>query len=289
MNYQPFISVIIPTYNRENFLIDLLKDLAKQNYPNFEVIIIDQSEEVSLKLGEVISSLGIKIKYLKIQHKGASRARNIGLRDSKGDLIIFLDDDTVIPENSFLTEHAKCYNDSKIGGVSGKVIEKNKKSTFGKIGKVFPVICLPGGKADGEKFTFVDTVKGMNMSFRRDLLERIGGFDERFGAPSIYEETDVSLKIRRMGYKILFNPNATVIHLSASRGGQRQAKSEADFRFIAFRDRVLLFKNNYSIWLSPFFLLGNLALAFRPIIKLKWELVNSALRGLIEGIKQYLL
>jgi len=288
MNFQPFISVIIPTYNRPDFLVNLLNDLAKQNYLNFEVIIVDQSEKSPLGLKNVINSAKIKIKYFKIQQKGASRARNIGLQYSKGDFIVFLDDDVSIPENNFLREHIQCYNDPKIGGVSGRVIEKLKKLTIGRVGKVFPVICLPGGQADGEKFVFVDTVKGMNMSFRRDLLERIGGFDERFGAPSIYEETDVSLKIRRLGYKIIFSPKAKIIHLSAPRGGQRQEFNEDEFRFVAFRDRVLLFRNNYPIWLFPFFLCGNFGLALRPILKLKWRPVFFAFMGLIEGIKSYL-
>jgi len=289
MNSQPFISVIIPTYNRAKFLINLLKDLTKQNYPNFEVIIIDQSEEVSPELQKFINSLNLKIVYLKDQRKGASRARNIGLCHSKGEYVIFLDDDVVIPETDFLIEHIKCYSDSKIGAVSGRVIEKVTKLSRGRVGKVFPIVCIPGGNADGNEFTFVDTVKGMNMSFHRNLLEAIGGFDERFGSPSIYEETDVSLKIRRMGYKILFTPKAIVIHLSASRGGQRQVFSEAEFRFIAFRDRVLLFRSNYSLWFLPLFILGNFILALRPLFHLKWKMVISAILGFVEGFKRYLI
>jgi len=131
---------------------------------------------------------------------------------------------------------------------------------------------------------FVDTGKGMNMSFRRFLLDKIGGFDERFGAPSLYEETDVFLKIKKLGYKIVFNPNAAIIHFSAIRGGQRQV-DENHFRFVAFRDRVLLFHNNYSKWLFPFFILGNIILALKPILKLKLKAVWFALKGLLTGIR----
>lgn len=289
MNFQPFVSVIIPTYNREDFLINLIKDLNKQDYPNFEVIIVDQGEKYLLSsIEKIISSLKIKIKYLHTQQRGASRARNIGLRNSRGDPIIFLDDDVTIPKNNFISEHIKCYSNEKIGGVSGRVIEKIKKPARGEVGKIFPIICVPGGKADGNEFTFVNTVKGMNMSFRRSVLEKIGGFDERFGFPSIYEETDVSLKIRRAGYKIIFSPTAEVIHHSAASGGQRQNIDSEGFRFIAFRDRVLLFRNNYPLWLFPLFFLGNIILAFRPILKLKLKPVFFGLNGFIRGIIRYL-
>jgi len=146
---------------------------------------------------------------------------------------------------------------------------------------------VPLGQGDGHRRQVIQTVKGGNMSFRRELLERIGGFDERFGYPSIYEETDVSLKVRRLGYNICFLPDAEVVHLSAPVGGQRCSFDQSRFRFVAYRDRVLLFRNNYPRWRFPLFWITNLMAALMPLARLDVSGARLALIGLAEGTRLY--
>jgi GT2 family glycosyltransferase len=168
------------------------------------------------------------------------------------------------------------------------VIESKHKHYGGRVGEMHPLLCVPRGQGDGIERQPIQTVKGGNMSFRRELLERVGGFDERFGQPSLYEETDVSLKVRRLGYKLFFLPEAEIIHLSAPVGGQRFATDPAQFRFIAYRDRVLLFRNNYPLWRFPIFISANLLSALLPILGMEWRSVELALRGLLEGLQENL-
>jgi len=139
MKHNPFVSVIIPTYNREDFVINLIKDLSNQDYNNFEVIVIDQSEKDCLKLKNLIddSLKKMKVVYLKDKKRGVSRARNLGIFNSKGDFIVFLDDDISIPNRNFLDEHIKCYHNLKVGGVAGRVIEKLQNPNGDRLERFF--------------------------------------------------------------------------------------------------------------------------------------------------------
>ena len=281
------ITVIIPTCNRSSLLMGVLRSLAKQTWPRFELIVVDQSDELSPDLPNTIETFPRPARLIRDSEKGAARARNIGLINSSMEIALFLEDDLQIEQTDLIEVHLSAYQDPGIGGVSGRVIESVNKSARGPVGKVFPLVCIPGGNGDGERRQYIETVKGGNMSFRRDVLKRIGGFDERFGHPSMYEETDVSLKIGRLGYKLLFVPEACVVHLSAPTGGQRTNYDPARFRFIAYRDRVLLFRNNYPAWLYPIFLVANFGLAVLPVVRGNWRSVQLALAGLREGMRRF--
>jgi hypothetical protein len=78
-------------------------------------------------------------------------------------------------------------------------------------------------------------------------------------------------------------------HIGAPSGGQRIHVSNADRRFVAYRDRVLLFANNCPRWQFPLFLLGNLLLALRPLLQFRGREASRACAGLFTGIRKYLL
>lgn len=93
MKFEPLVSVIIPTYNRTNFLKFAIKSVLKQTYKRFEIIVVDDgSEEDIYSTIQTINSQ--KIKYFRIKHQGLPAiARNFGIRKSKGKYIAFLDSD----------------------------------------------------------------------------------------------------------------------------------------------------------------------------------------------------
>lgn len=288
MIYRPFVSAIIPTLNRSACLSVVLQGLFYQTYNNFEIIIVDQGQEDLVLKRKMFSLSPCSLYWIQDIGKGAARARNIGLKYAKGEIFIGLEDDIIITRRTFIASHATAYQDPKLGGVSGRVIEAKHKHYSGGVGEIHPFLCVPRGQGDGIQRQYIQTVKGGNMSFRKELLERVGGFDERFGQPSLYEETDISLKVRRLGYKLLFLPESEIVHLSAPAGGQRFVIDPAEFRFVAYRDRVLLFRNNYPLWQFPVFLSMNLLAAMLPILRMEWQSVELALRGLLEGLRRNL-
>jgi len=95
---QPLVSVIIPYYKGEKYITETLESLFKQNYPNLEVIVVnDESPEETLS---VLRAYGDKIKIITQKNQGQAAARNTGIKLAKGSVIAFTDQDDIWVENS---------------------------------------------------------------------------------------------------------------------------------------------------------------------------------------------
>ncbi|MDP5337563.1 MAG: hormogonium polysaccharide biosynthesis glycosyltransferase HpsN [Nodularia sp. (in: cyanobacteria)] len=231
MNDLPLISVIIPTYGREETLRDSIVDVLNQDYPHFEVLVVDQSPthepEIQAYLEEI--SAADKIQWFRLDWASLPGARNYGVRRSKGEIILFIDDDVEItPE--FLAAHAKNYvQNPEIGAVAGRVFDRGKLSDSG--GELQIEYLPPQAMDPGIAWYHIDlvhtikpqqvlTARGCNMSFRREIFTKYGlNFDERFRGSAVREESDFCLRIRQTGYKIWYDPEAFLIHLGEETGG----------------------------------------------------------------------
>ncbi|MBW4557830.1 MAG: hormogonium polysaccharide biosynthesis glycosyltransferase HpsN [Trichormus sp. ATA11-4-KO1] len=231
MNNLPLISVIIPTYGREEILRDSIIDVLNQDYPHFEVLVVDQSPthqpEVQAYLEELTAAN--KITWFRLDWASLPGARNYGVRRSKGEIILFIDDDVKLtPE--FLAAHAKNYlQNPDIGAVAGRVFDRMK---LGDSGGELQIEYLPPQAMDpGIAWYHIDlvhtikpqqvlTARGCNMSFRREIFTKYGlKFDERFRGSAVREESDFCLRVRQTGYKIWYDPEAYLIHLGEETGG----------------------------------------------------------------------
>jgi len=99
-------SIIIPTYNRLDVIGDCLHRLEKQKYKNFEVIIVDDGYENRNKLKFILQKLKLNIVYIKQNHAGSARARNLALKVAKGEILIFINDDSLV-DTEFVDKHIK--------------------------------------------------------------------------------------------------------------------------------------------------------------------------------------
>ncbi len=229
MNY-PEVSVIIPTYLREDQLVNTIKDVIVQDYPNFEVLVIDQTlkhqPETTSYLQQVAKEN--KIKLFNLNWASLPGARNYGARRAKGEIIVFIDDDVKL-EKSFLKTHVLNYENIKIGAVAGRVFDR---LILSESQPDFTVEYLPKEAYDpGIAWFHLDLVhtikaqpvisaRGCNMSFRKEIFDKYGlFFDERYGGSAIREESDFCLKIRKTGYKIWYDPEAFLVHLNEPIGG----------------------------------------------------------------------
>ncbi|MGC9525501.1 MAG: hormogonium polysaccharide biosynthesis glycosyltransferase HpsN [Limnospira sp.] len=228
---RPLISVVIPTYNREEALRDTLADVLKQDYPHFEVIVADQTRthepETQTDLQE-LADAG-KISWHRLDWASLPGARNYAVRRAKGDIILFIDDDVQLPAG-FLDAHARNYIDNdQIGAVAGRVFDRMK---LGDSGGSLTVETLPPEAMDpGIAWYYIDLVhtvkpqqvisaRGCNMSFRREIFDKHGlHFDERFRGSAVREESDFCLRIRNTGYIIWYDPDAHLVHLGEEVGG----------------------------------------------------------------------
>jgi glycosyltransferase involved in cell wall biosynthesis len=236
-NNFPSISVIIPTYQREGILLDTIADILKQDYPSFEVLVIDQTPihepETEAALEKFVNTN--QIRWLRVNWASLPGARNYGVRQSTGDIILFIDDDVQIPEG-YLKAHAQNYQERpEIGAVAGRVFDRMKLADSEKLKTTdspYEIEELPPEAMDaGIAWYYIDLVhttkpqrvistRGCNMSFRRGIFfkHRIW-FDERFRGSAVREESDFCLRMRKTGYHIWYDPEAYLIHLGEETGG----------------------------------------------------------------------
>jgi GT2 family glycosyltransferase len=213
----PFVSVIVCTYNRSEYLTKCLNSLLDQTYDNFEVIIVNGPSI------DETDNLLKKYPFRVIQQKGKrglSAARNQGIKAAKGEIIALIDDDA-IADNNWIKYIIKKYIDESIGSVGGatyymsdsKVIEMTMALDVTQFGR-------PRGTPiddNNSKYVRFKFVHGCNCSFRKKIFEEIGGFDEYY--TYWLDETDLCVRIAKAGYEIDYEPNAVVYH--AKEGSNR--------------------------------------------------------------------
>lgn len=125
------------------------------------------------------------------------------------------------------------------------------------------------------------------MSFRKEALIKAGGFDERFGGSAHLEETDLCLRIRRGGYKIVFDPKAELIHLKDTKGGCRAENYKQWFYWYG-HNNMLFFLKNFSQYLFPIFIISSfIRLILSACKRLNPMIVIWGTKGYMTGLANY--
>ena len=255
------ISVVIPTYNREQPLRKTLADTIRQNYPNFEVLVIDQTRthdsETQVYLEE-LANAG-RIQWFRVDWASLPAARNYAVRRAVGEIILFIDDDVQLPD-SFLAAHADNYLEKPdVGCVAGRVFDRMK---LGDSGGDLTIDYLPSEAMDaGIAWYFIDLVhtvkpqqvlsaRGCNMSFRSSVFTEHGlSFDERFAGSAVREESDFCLRLRSTGMKIWYDPNACLVHLGEESGGCHDVSTRSiEYQVTFYHNHFLMGLKNLTAW-----------------------------------------
>jgi GT2 family glycosyltransferase len=212
------VSVIIPTYRREAPLRRCLADVLAQGHASFEVLVVDQSPEHEPETWATLRALPSHARHVRLEQPSVTAAVNAGARLATGALLLFLDDDIEIAERDLLARHARHYDDPGIAGVVGRIVNAEHRADLPR-----PAVAGPLGflsmNFDHPYPMDVPSAAGANMSFRRELVERLGGFDERYTANAFRWETDFSLRVIRTGGRIRYDPEARVLHHYGTPGG----------------------------------------------------------------------
>jgi len=235
----PYVSIIVCTYNRTRYLESCLQSIFNQTYKNIEVIlVIKDLDENGKKILEKFEHLTTIIQDNK--SIGISAARNIGVKNSHGEIIAFIDDDAVAYPN-WMKNLIKKYENSNVGGVGGLIIDasSNKPWLFDWYINKFG-ITKDGDKIKNKKDWF-RTFVGCNMSFRKKIFYEIKGFDEDI--IFYHEEPDLCIRILKKGYKLELEPTAKVTHYlgdgpTRSTGLYYKCKSRLYFSFKNFGDDI---------------------------------------------------
>ncbi len=193
--YRPMVSVIIPARNEEKVIEHAIKSVLESDYEPKEVIIVDDAStdrtfEVALKYQ------GSKVKVLRREVGGLGKARalNFGLRFSKGDVIIFMDADTLIGRDAIRELVRKLQNPS-ILAVSGNVVVRNRTNLLTKLQAIEYIVSFHLFRKGLSIFGAVPIISGALGAFRRDVVEVTGLYD----VDIVTEDFDITVKTLKLG------------------------------------------------------------------------------------------
>jgi GT2 family glycosyltransferase len=221
----PFISVVICTRDRPDRLETCLRHLGRQEYPQFEVVVVDNAPATDAVQAVVKALEGeMALRYVPESRPGLSWARNAGISAAFGQIIAFLDDDDE-PDRQWLAGLACGFaRADDIGCVTGMVLPARLDTPAQELFEQL------GGHSKGRGFSSAVFSRqgpqsplyplppfgvGANMAFQREALERIGGFDVALGAgtPAFAGEDTLALTLVLLaGYRIAFEPAALMRH-----------------------------------------------------------------------------
>jgi glycosyltransferase involved in cell wall biosynthesis len=237
----PTVSVVICTLNREDSLIHVLQLLKDQTVEPLEVLVIDQSSRHLPATWAYLQENENRFRRLSLSPPSTTAARNLALREVRGDIILFLDDD-VLFYPTLIQAHLRHYADPELGAVTGKVLydgsEENDRPWAARL--------TPSGKYLRNFTTnqkcLIPTLYGCNMSLRRGTTREVGEFDLNYWGNFLWEEVDYALKINRQGYHILYDPEAVVFHVMEKKGGSRNPAPAKYLESTIFNDWYFFFK-----------------------------------------------
>lgn len=201
-------SLVIPVYNRPQEVQELLQSLTQQTMADFEVIIVEDGSSSPCKSIVDTFVKEFPIHYIAKSNSGPADSRNVGVLQSSGKYIIFLDSDCVLPPG---------YIDATVRALSTKDIDAfggpdRADESFTKIQKAinysmtsfFTTGGIRGGKKKMDKFY----PRSFNLGIKKEVFETLRGFSKmRFG-----EDIDLSIRIYRFGYKCVLLPHSWVYH-----------------------------------------------------------------------------
>lgn len=221
----PKVTILIPTRNNRKILKRCIKSIEKKtHYKNFEIIIIDNPQipsetDFDSKLKNYYDSLSYKIVTFN-GNFNFSKMNNLAAKESTGDLLLFLNDDTKILDEFWLDEMVSILLNDNVGAVGTKLIYGDETlqhagMVFLKSGSGFHPFVKLDHDATGYHNTAnimkeCSAVTGACLLTTRDIFEEIGEYDNDFDV--YYGDSDLCLKIRRAGYKVVYTPFTKLLH-----------------------------------------------------------------------------
>ena len=216
MKKKKLVSAIVVTKDRKDDLAECVESLFASSYEPLEVIIIDNASNTSV-------ARWLKRKFPKTKvfrnrkNLGAAAGRNIGIKNAKGDYILFLDDDAKVGKDTISNLVKVFEKKKKAGVVQPKVYDKENPNLLQGVGHGINLLTgriFAWGVREEDKGQY-DELREIPMAgcvwmVKRDVIDKIGGYDEDYFIP--YEDSDFSERARRAGFKVYCAGNASAWH-----------------------------------------------------------------------------
>ena len=244
----PTVTVAIVTYERPTFVARCIDHLLLQTSPPEEIIVVDSS--TSDDTGHVVRDRYPMVAYaVCTAGRGATAvARGISHRMASAEVLAFIDDDA-FAEPAWLENLLPHFQDPTVGGVGGRQIRRQPgelEEGIDAIGRLEPDGTITGNfAADPGRTVAVDHLLGANVSFRRSVLDEIGGIHDGYGGTCIREETDLCFRVAHAGYQLVYTPDAVVEHLAGPYAkGQR---FDLRYAYWVQKNHLILLIRNFGL------------------------------------------
>lgn len=294
------LSIVIVNFNTNELLVDCLESILNSDISvGFEICVVDNNSR-NQSFGVFSDSSQIKF-ILNNKNYGYSVANNIGIQNTTGRYILFLNPDTYLSPGSVDLLISRIETDKMIGAVGPKLIKEDgsldkacRRSfptppvwfyhSFG-FGKLFP----KSPKFNRYNFDYidpdleldVDSLVGACMLVRREAIEIVGGFDERF---FLYgEDIDLCLRIKNSGWGIRYFPLAVITHYKGRSTSLFALKSTIEFYRSMYLFHLKHYFNNSNFLLNILIIAGIAFLFLLRVVKLTWVIARQI--NLFQGDK----
>lgn len=264
------VSLIICTYNREELLVQSLKCTLNQSYDDMEIIVIDQTDKHDDETRQYLDSIKHEIKHIYSSTPSLTKARNLGIDSSSGEVIIFIDDDVILEED-FVFHHVEAH--SKYDVVQGRVVEGSSKPSFKPHWVNWWIKfsgsnnCIKEGKTN--------VVTGCNFSIKRAVVSKVGYFDEFFSKLALREDSDYGLRCYKEGMVMGFSPEAKLIHLSSPSGGCDTGVSNIFFASNYYENDMYFARKHFSKLACMFYQYRLYRRGYKAVRRLIDEAINN--------------
>jgi len=284
----PHVSIIIPVKAVNDYIRESIHYIRQLDYTNFETLILpDDPTDEKIEGVSLIPSGNV----------GPAIKRNLGVHNAKGTIVAFLDDDAY-PRSDWLKNAVRHFEDEEIAAVGGPAVTPEHDSLMQKASGLVYASWLASGKYKYRyvpvHLRFVDDFPSVNLMIRKNIFEKIGGFDTDYWPG---EDTKLCLGIVKSGKKIVYDPDVFVYHhrrrlfrehlrqilnYAVHRGFFAKKHPENSLKFEFFIPSLFLI---FIVWFIPASLLNrSLALFNLFVLGVYLALIGAAVFN-IDGIR----
>ena len=272
----PSVSVVVRSFNRVPSLCQLLEALLRQSWPSFEIVVVEQSTNVPSEAAARLAELARDPRVVLLHRRplGGAAARNVGVERSRGDVLLFIDDDDLPADEHWITRHMEALDDPRCLGVSGKHIQTDRpqqkfmrlKAAITRTLSYEPFLKLSMTYVEHDfRRVPVQAIHGTNASLRRSAWQRFGGWDEDTAIEDEVSFCFRALRGKRPDEYFAYDPRPVILRNRDVPGGLGKRHMGAGVFFGHYLDHVHRIIGRYHparvVLLYPLYLIASYIIA----------------------------